>query len=57
MWLVYNFFLVLCGDENNFRMFGDKLNFFLKLPFLAHGFVRFLLVAVGEAGRPDVEDD
>ena len=27
------------------------------LPFLAHGFVRFLLVAVGEAGRPNVEDD
>jgi hypothetical protein len=25
---------------------------FLKLPFLAHSFVRFLLIAVGEAGRP-----
>ncbi len=30
----------------------------ILLPFLAHGFVRFLLlVAVGEAGRPNVEDD
>ncbi len=37
-------------------MIGDKENFF-KLPFLAHGFVRFLLIAVGEAGRPKVEDD
>jgi hypothetical protein len=25
---------------------------FFKLPFLAHSFVRFLLIAVGEAGRP-----
>jgi hypothetical protein len=37
-------------------MFWHKENFF-NLPFLAHGFVRFLLVAVGEAGRPNVEDD
>jgi hypothetical protein len=28
------------------------------LPFLAHGLERFLLlVAVGEAGRPNMEDD
>jgi hypothetical protein len=43
--------------EENFSMcLMTKEN--ILLPFLAHGFVRFLLlVAVGEAGRPNVEDD
>jgi hypothetical protein len=41
--------------EKFYICLGMKENF---LAFLAHGFVRFLLlVAVGEAGRPNVEDD
>ncbi len=47
--------LVLCEENYFFLLYRDK-NFYL--PFLAHGLERFLLlVAVGEAGRPNVNDD
>ncbi len=35
-----------------YRMIWKKIKKLFKLPFLAHSFVRFLLIAVGEAGRP-----
>ncbi len=49
--------LVLC-EENYFFPFVQRQKRIFYLPFLAHGLERFLLlVAVGEAGRPNVNDD
>jgi hypothetical protein len=45
------------SEEKCFFSFVQRQKNF-NLPFLAHGLERFLLfVAVGEAGRPNVNDD